>query len=371
MSFRILHQSGKSRARVGELTTNHGVIETPFFMPIATAGAVKTIGSEDLEALGASVILGNTYHLMLRPGTDIVSDAGGLHSFMNWHRPILTDSGGYQVFSLSKMRNLTEDGVTFRSEPDGTEHFLSPEHSMEVQHSLGSDIVMALDECTEYPVSEERARESMELTRRWAERSKKHYLTIGGRGLLFGITQGSTYPALREVSARELVKIGFDGYAIGGLSIDEPREETYALVELQEKIFPSEKPRYFMGAGKPEELVEYVRRGMDMFDCVLPTRNARHGLLYIAKPPWDHSREWSAGDFYETVHITNERYKTDFAPIDDRCGCQTCGRYSRAYLRHLFATGELLAQRLATLHNVFFYLDLMHRIRATILRNAL
>ncbi|MBI4281168.1 tRNA guanosine(34) transglycosylase Tgt, partial [Candidatus Uhrbacteria bacterium] len=278
--FKILHSSSGSAARTGELQTNHGVLSTPFFMPIATRGAVKLLGSEDLEELGASVLLSNTYHLMLRPGTEVIKALGGLHSFMRWNHPILTDSGGYQVFSLTAWRRLTEEGVWFRSPNGGAEHFLSPERSMEIQHLLGSDMVMVFDECTEYPVSGERAQESMELTTRWAKRSKEAYQGMGGRGLLFGIAQGSSFPELRKRSAEELREIGFDGYAIGGLSIGEDRQETYQLVNLLAGIFPVDRPRYFMGAGKPEEIVEYVRRGMDMFDCVLPTRDGRHGLAY-------------------------------------------------------------------------------------------
>lgn len=367
MSFTVVASSQKSNARVGKLATNHGEIETPFFMPIATQGSVKHVGTDDLEALGASILLSNTYHLMLRPGTDVLRAAGGLHGLMNWQKPILTDSGGYQVFSLADLRSMTDEGVTFRSHIDGSEQFLSPEKSMEVQHAIGSDMVMTLDECTTYPVAEEPARTSLELTLRWAERSKAHYAAIGGRGLLFGIQQGSTYAHLREESARRLVEIDFDGYAVGGLSIGEPREETYKLVDVFDAIVPRTSPRYFMGAGKPEEIVEYVRRGIDMFDCVMPTRNARHGLLYVwKKDQVDNSRELSTGDFYEAMHITNERFKQDFTPIDERCGCPTCRRYSRAYIRHLFTVKEPLGQRLATLHNLYFYLELMRLIRDAI-----
>lgn len=369
MSFEIIQSSSRSRARAGFLDTNHGKLETPFFMTIATRGVVKTIDTVDLENLNAPIILGNTYHLMLRPGIELVTEMGGLHQFMNWQRPILTDSGGYQVFSLAKRRELTEDGVKFHSTIDGAEHMLSPERSMEVQHALGSDIVMAFDECTEYPATEERARDSMELTGRWAARSKEHYKKIGGRGLLFGIVQGSTFETLREQSARDLIKIGFDGYAIGGLSIDEPREETYRLVSKLDQILPTAQPRYFMGAGQPQEIVEYVRRGIDMFDCVLPTRNARHGLLYrfTEKARENFAQALSEGDgWYETVHITNEQYKLDQSPLDAKCICPFCTRHSRAYLRYLFSIGEPLAQRLATLHNVSFYLELMRLIRVVI-----
>lgn len=361
MGFEIIHQSEKSRARLGKLMTNHGLIETPVFMPIATSGSVKFMGADDLEVLKASIILSNTYHLMLRPGVEILRTAGGLHGLMGWSRPILTDSGGYQVFSLTELRELTREGVRFKSHIDGSEQFLSPEKSMEVQKAIGSDIVMVLDECTTYPVNEDGARASLDLTLEWAARSKKHYRAISESGLVFGIQQGSTYSSLREESARRLVELGFDGYAVGGLSIGEPREETYKLVEQFADIVPADAPRYFMGAGKPEELVEYVRRGMDMFDCVLPTRNARHGLLYI----WNEGRVTGDG-WYETMHITNEKYKADFAPPDPSCRCSTCSRYSRAYLRHLFSVSEPLGQRLATIHNLAFYLELMNRIRSAI-----
>ncbi len=374
MSFNVEISSGKSRARVGGLATNHGVIETPFFMPIATQGSVKHVGTDDLETLGASILLSNTYHLMLRPGVELLRAAGGLHGLMNWSRPILTDSGGYQVFSLADLRKMNDEGVTFRSHIDGSEQFLSPEKSMEVQSAIGSDIVMTLDECTPYPVSEEGAQNSLEMTLRWAERSKKHYAAIGGRGLLFGIQQGSTYANLRDESARRLVEIGFDGYAVGGLSIGEPREETYALVEKFDTLVPRTSPRYFMGAGKPEEIVEYVKRGIDMFDCVMPTRNARHGLLYCFTDRNNlsaNSHELADKDWYETMHITNERFKQDFSPIDAACGCPTCRRYSRAYLRHLFSVNEPLGQRLATLHNLYFYLELMRRIRESVRAGSL
>lgn len=369
MSFEIVQSSTQSRARTGLLDTNHGKLETPFFMTIATRGVVKTIDVDDLLGLGAPIILGNTYHLMLRPGTDLIIEVGGLHKFMNWPKPILTDSGGYQVFSLAKRRELSEEGVKFQSTIDGAEHLLSPERSMEVQHALGSDIVMAFDECTEYPATEERARDSMELTSRWAARSKKHYQKIGGKSLLFGIVQGSTFESLREQSAKNLVEIGFDGYAIGGLSIDEPRAETYRLVAALDKILPLNRPRYFMGAGQPQEIVEYVRRGVDMFDCVLPTRNARHGLLYrfTEASRANFSEAVAKGDdWYEVVHVTNEKFKQDTSSFDEHCGCSFCTRHSRAYLRYLFSIQEPLAARLATLHNVYFYLELMRLIRQAI-----
>ncbi|MBI4133531.1 tRNA guanosine(34) transglycosylase Tgt [Candidatus Uhrbacteria bacterium] len=372
MSFTVVQKSKQSRSRFGTLRTNHGLLDTPLFMPIATQGAVKGVGSEDMEALGASIVLANTYHLMLRPGTSVVRAAGGLHTFMNWHHPILTDSGGYQVFSLTKMRTVTEEGVTFRSPIDGAAHVLTPERSMEVQHILGSDMVMALDECTEYPVSLQRAQSSMELTTRWAARSKERHDKLGNHNLLFGIVQGSTYEHLRTQSAADLLTIGFDGYAIGGVSVGEPWHEKAAVLEWVEPLLPHDRPRYLMGVGQPEEVVAAVSRGIDMFDCVLPTRNARHGLLYVAKEHMYVSPDWHKGEFYETMRIENEAFKTDFLPIDPRCNCPTCrGRYSRAYLRHLFVINESLGQRLATLHNLFFYLDLMRRLREAIRAGSL
>lgn len=370
MNFVEVQKSEKSRARVGMLATNHGVVDTPFFMPIATQGAVKTIGSEDVEIMGAQIILSNTYHMMLRPGEEIVAAAGGLHGFMNWPSAILTDSGGYQVFSLGGMREVIEQGVVFQSHIDGSRHELTPERSMEVQHALGSDIAMVLDEVVSYPVPEEIARAAMERTTRWARRSKEHYKKIGGHGLLFGIQQGSTFPELRKESIEQLLEIGFDGYAVGGLSFEEPREESYAMVAAFDKLVPREAPRYFMGGGRPEEIVEYVRRGIDMFDCVMPTRNARHGLLYrfcSRELSFTHSTECvNESGWYETMHITNEKFKQDFGSIDAQCGCLACKRYSRAYIRHLFSVDEPLGPRLATLHNVYFYLELMRLIRDNI-----
>lgn len=278
---------------------------------------------------------------------------------MNWPGAILTDSGGYQVFSLGGISKLTEEGVTFKSHFDGSKHLLTPEKSMEVQHLLGSDIVMVLDECPPYPVLEEIARASLELTGRWARRSKEHYQKIGGRGLLFGIQQGSTFPELRKKSSEDLLEIGFDGYAVGGLSFEEPRKESYALVETFCQTIPIDRARYFMGGGRPEEIVEYVRRGIDMFDCVLPTRNARHGQIYR----FTNRAQIGLDSFYETIQITNERFKADFTPLDEHCGCLTCRRYTRAYLRHLFMVSEPLGPRLATLHNVYFYLELMRLIQ--------
>ncbi|MDD4995571.1 MAG: tRNA guanosine(34) transglycosylase Tgt [Patescibacteria group bacterium] len=360
--FRLIKQTGL--ARVGEIETAHGVVHTPFFMPIATKGAVKTVSTRDLDALGAEILLSNTFHMMLRPGEALIKQAGGLHGFMNWNKPILTDSGGYQVFSLAKMRKLTDDGVEFQSPIDGDKHFLTPERSIQIQLDLGSDIVMALDECTPYPCEKEYAERSLELTIAWAKRCKKYFddnktAAINPDAKLFGIVQGSTYPDLRKKSLEQIIEIGFDGYAVGGFSVGEPREKTYEILAELMKLMPEDKPRYFMGAGQPEEIVQYVNLGFDMFDCVLPTRNARHGTLYVRL------NDSLEGNFYEQVDITNESHKSDFSPLDAGCECETCQNYTRAYLRHLFMIQEPLGQRLATLHNLKFYLDLMKLLQSS------
>jgi queuine tRNA-ribosyltransferase len=358
MSFNLSEKSKKSNARRGTLVTPHGAVETPCFMPIATRGAVKTISSEDLESLGASIILSNTYHLYLRPGEDVLRSAGGLHKFMSWHRPLLTDSGGYQVFSLAKMRKITEDGAVFASHIDGSRHLLTPERSMEIQQTIGSDIIMVLDECTPANSTAEYLRDSVSRTTRWAERSKIAFekgreASFNPGAKLFGIVQGGTDSEMRKRHANELINIGFDGYAIGGLSVGEPFPDACRTVEVVDQVLPTDKPRYFMGGAKPEEIVSYVSCGIDMFDCVLPTRNARHGLLYR----FVHD-DLSRPDFYEHVHITNEKWKIDFSPISPEFP-----RISYAYLRHLFTIEEMLACRLATLINLRFYLELMTRIR--------
>jgi len=353
----------QNNLRKTEFKTAHGVIKTPFFMPIATKGAVKTISTKDVEKLSAQILLSNTYHLMLRPGEDLIGEAGGLHKFMNWDKPILTDSGGYQVFSLSKMRKLTDEGVEFQSPIDGARHMLTPERSIEIQLALGSDIIMVLDECTPYPCEKEYAEKSLELTTAWAARCKKYFnenkeKSVNPGAKLFGIVQGSVYPDLRKKSLEQLLEIGFDGYAVGGFSVGEPREKTYKILKELMPLMPEDKPRYFMGAGQPEEIVEYTKLGFDMFDCVLPTRNARHGTLYVWKN--DNLKK----DFYKKIIITNEKFKVDFTPIDPKCECEACKNYTRAYLRHLFMVDEPLAHRLATLHNLKFYLNLMKNIRA-------
>lgn len=358
--FKLNKQNNGIRA--GELKTAHGAIQTPFFMPIATKGAVKTISTRDLRELGAQILLSNTYHLMLRPGEELVKEAGGLHKFMNWDKPILTDSGGYQVFSLGKMRKISSKGAEFQSPIDGAKHLLTPERAIQIQLDLGSDIVMVLDECAPYPCDREYAEKSLDLTTDWALRCKKYFnenisKSINPGAKLFGIVQGSTYLDLREKSLEQLLDIGFDGYAMGGFSVGEPRQQTYEILKEIIPLMPADKPRYFMGGGKPEEIVQYVKLGFDMFDCVIPTRNARHGTIYVYKG------DNLEADFYEKIVITNEEFKSDFTPLDVNCACPSCQDYSKAYLRHLFMCDELLGQRLATLHNIKFYLDLMAKIR--------
>ncbi|MEA2098445.1 MAG: tRNA guanosine(34) transglycosylase Tgt [Patescibacteria group bacterium] len=379
MSFKVIKKSKNSSARAGEIKTKHGIIKTPCFMPIATCGSVKSLDSIEMKKIGAQIILGNTYHLYLRPSDKLVKKLGGLHKFMNWEQPILTDSGGYQVFSLAKMRKITEYGAEFKSHIDGSSHLLTPERSIEIQQNLGSDIIMVLDECAPYPATKKYIKKSLELTTRWAERCKiesKKLKIKSKKSLLFGIVQGGTYKDLREESAKQLLKIGFDGYAIGGVSVGEPSEKMFQAVDWTVPFLPEDKPRYLMGVGKPEEIVGAVARGIDMFDCVIPTRNARHGTLYKFKA---YPREASGSksqklkitekqnkDFYEILHITNKKFKFDKKPLDKNCGCFTCQNYSRAYLRHLFVSGELLALRLASIHNIYFYLEMMKRIRGSV-----
>ena len=369
--FETLKTNGK--ARRGRLALPHGTVETPIFMPIATKGAVKTLSSSDVEKLGAQIILSNTYHLLLRPGLHGLQVLHGLHRLMNWSKPILTDSGGYQVFSLSKLNKTTEDGVTFQSHIDGSRLTMTPESSMEMQSVIGSDIRMQFDDVAEGGATRERHEEAMERSLRWAKRCKEYKNPSPNpkpqTPKLFGIIQGGTHEDLRERSLQGLVDIGFDGYAIGGLSVGEPREESYRIVEFLSDKMPADKPRYFMGGGMPEEIVHYVRNGVDMFDCVLPTRNARHGTLFVWNTDpekWNPIEGEERDDFYEQVHITNEKFAFDESPIDPYCDCETCRTTSRAYLRHLFQVGEILALRLATIHNVRFYLRMMEQIRKTI-----
>ena len=336
-------------ARRGRLEFGRGIVDTPAFMPVGTNGTVKAVTPEELAETGAQIVLGNTFHLMQRPGTRIIEAHGDLHGFMHWERPILTDSGGFQVWSLARRRKLTEEGVRFRSTVDGSPVFLSPEISMDVQRSLGADVVMVFDECTPYPASETEARVSMELSLRWARRSREAH--GNSPAALFGIVQGGMYPDLRGASLAGLTDIGFDGYAIGGLSVGETEEERLAVLEILGPELPAAAPRYLMGVGKPADIVEAVRRGVDMFDCVMPTRNARNGHLFTR---------------YGDVKIRNARYRDDARPLDPDCACYTCRHYSRAYLRHLEKCGEMLGSRLNTIHNLHYYQELMAGLRAAI-----
>ena len=378
--------------RVGNLHTQNGVIHTPFFMPIATKGAVKNISPEDLRDLGAEIVLGNTYHLWLRPGDELIAKAGGLHRFMNWDGPILTDSGGYQVFSLgarakekygSSGVKLSEKGVKFIDPLNGNRHFMTPEKSIDIQLNLGSDMIMVLDECPPYPCSHEKARKSMELTLRWAKRGVEHFQermksfegSEKGRPLLFCIVQGSVYEDLRKECAKRLIEIGisakggpdsgWDGYAIGGVAVGEPRKHLYEILQWVTPLLPEDKPRYLMGLGKPEELVRAVQAGMDMFDCVIPTREGRHGRLFRWKDGvnFQISNYKKDESFYETINISNEKFKEDFTSIDPQCDCYTCRNFTKAYLNHLLRTNEPFFLKLATVHNLNFYLRLMNLLK--------
>ncbi len=341
-------------ARRGRLVFERGTVETPAFMPVGTYGTVKAMTPEELSESGAQIILGNTFHLMLRPGTEIIRKHGDLHDFMHWQGPILTDSGGFQVWSLGKLRKISEKGVSFRSPVDGSKVFMGPEESMQVQRELGADIVMIFDECTPYPAEEKAVRESMELSLRWAKRSKQAH--GDNPAALFGIVQGGMYPDLREISLQGLTEIGFDGYAIGGLSVGEPKEEMIKVLDHLKSRMPDNKPRCLMGVGTPEDIVEAVRRGVDMFDCVMPTRNARNGFLFTRKG---------------MVRIRNARYREDTRPVDEECDCYTFRNYSRAYLRHLDKTGEILGSRLNTIHNLHYYQYLMAGLRHAIANHEL
>jgi queuine tRNA-ribosyltransferase len=343
-------------ARRGRLTTPHGAIETPVFLPVGTAATVKGLTQEALEELGAEIILANTYHLYLRPGHELIRKLGGLHRFMSWRRAILTDSGGFQVFSLSELRKVTDDGVRFRSHLDGSEHLLTPEKAAEIQLALGSDIAMVLDECIETPAPRDAAESAVKRTTQWARRARAHFLECASRsGELaqwqFGIVQGATFADLRHESARQLLELDFPGYAVGGLAVGEPHTITCEMTGEATSLLPKDRPRYLMGVGRPEQLADYVALGIDLMDCVLPTRAARHACLYTSEG---------------RVLIKNARYSQDQRPIDPACSCSVCGRYTRAYLRHLFAAGEITAAILATHHNVHFYLDIMRQIREAI-----
>ncbi len=352
MQFQVTHQD--QQARRGQLQFKRGLIETPAFMPVGTYGTVKAMTPEELTSLGAQIILGNTFHLMLRPGPEVIVAHGGLHEFIHWSGPILTDSGGFQVFSLCDLRQLSEEGVTFQSPIDGSMIQLTPERSIEMQHVLDSDIIMVFDECTPYPASITQACLSMELSLRWAERCKQAH---GDHlGALFGIVQGGMYPDLRKASLDGLVRLGFDGYAIGGLSVGEPKEMMFDVLDYLMPQMPVDKPRYLMGVGKPEDLVEGVRRGIDLFDCVMPTRNARNGHLFSTEG---------------VVRIRNSQYRNDREPLDPNCTCYTCRHYSRAYLHHLFRCQEILSARLNTIHNLHYYLKLMEHLRRAIEQGTL
>jgi len=352
--FEVLASDAASRARRGRLRTRRGVIETPIFMPVGTQGTVKAVSPRELRELEAQIILGNTYHLFVRPGLEVIRKMGGLHKFTGWDGPILTDSGGFQVFSLAKLRRITEEGAHFQNHLDGTPCFIGPETSMEIQHALGSDIVMAFDECPPHPCTHEQAAKSLELTLRWERRSIDWWAgrnDPGERPLLFGIVQGSSYADLREKSARELVGMGWDGYAVGGVSVGEPEPEMMAAVEYAVPHLPQDRPRYAMGLGTPPQMVEMVARGIDMFDCVLPTRIARNGTAFTETG---------------TINLKNACFTLDAAPIEAGCDCYACANFSRAYLRHLVKAEEILGLRLITLHNLHFYLGLMRRVRAAL-----
>jgi queuine tRNA-ribosyltransferase len=390
LRFEVIARDPNSRARAGLLYTPHGVVETPTFMPVGTAGSVKAIAQEQLEQIGVEMLLANTYHLYLRPGHETIRALGGLHRFMSWPHPILTDSGGFQVMSLKGLGRVTEDGVWFHSHLDGSSHFLSPEKAVGIQLALGADIMMILDECVEYPASYETTKRAMQLTSRWARRAKDCYLEqaeriadrrlaiadcqidetrnlkletrqagqssiVNRQSSIFGIVQGGLDATLRQESAEEMVEIGFAGYALGGLSVGEPKSETYDVVESTAELLPQDRPRYLMGVGTPEDLVECVARGIDMMDCVMPTRNARNGTVFTSEGK---------------VVVKNARYARDEGPLDAACGCSVCRRYSRAYLRHLFNAGEMLGATLATHHNLYFYLDTMRKIRHAIRSGA-
>lgn len=375
MSWQRQQEIGKKR--IGTLATKSGVTPTPVFMPIATKGAVKHLLPQEVKALGATVILGNTYHLWLRPGDELVAKAGGLHKMMDWDGSILTDSGGFQVFSLGARAaerfgvngvKMTEEGVEFADPTNGNRYFLSPEISIDIQLNLGSDIIMVLDECPPYPCTREYAKSSLERTTRWAKRALDHFEKRmaedtekyqGARPLLFAIVQGSVYEDLRQQSAKELTALPFDGFAIGGVAVGEPRETLADVLAWTIPHLPEDKPRYLMGLGRPEEIVRAVEAGVDMFDCVIPTREGRHGRLFT----WKADALDVAGEFYETINIQNEKFREDFSKVDERCDCPLCTKYTRAYLRHLFVTGEPLAGRLASLHNLRFYLRMMEKLR--------
>jgi len=355
VTYELLHVCRQTGARLGRVHTPHGSFDTPAFMPVGTQATVKGMSPEELKEIGAGIILSNTYHLYLRPGHELIGRAGGLHKFMNWDRPILTDSGGFQVFSLADLRDITEEGVTFKSHIDGSRHFLSPEKSIEIQNALGSDIIMAFDECAPYPCEYDYAKKSMEMTTRWAERCKKAHKNTDKQAL-FGIVQGSVYADLRQESAKQLTELDFPGYAIGGLSVGEPGEVMMDVLEKTVPFLPENKPRYLMGVGSPDYLIDGSIRGIDMFDCVLPTRIGRNGTVFT-----------SGG----RIIVRDAKYAEDFSPIDPECDCYVCRNFTRAYIRHLFKAGEMLGLRLATWHNLHFLLKLMENVRDAIRNDRL
>ena len=353
MKFELINTNDK--ARLGKLTFDRGEVNTPAFMPVGTYGAVKAMTVEEVRGLGAEIILGNTFHLSITPSTEVIEAHGDLHDFMNWQGPILTDSGGFQVFSLGKMRKITEEGVAFRSPKDGSSIFMGPEESMQIQHKLGSDIVMIFDDCTAYPAEKNVVDQSMQLSLRWAKRSLIEHKRLNNKNALFGIVQGGMHRELRIHSAESLIEMDFNGYAIGGLSVGEPKEEMMEVLSYLPDHMPQDKPRYLMGVGTPLDLVEGVASGVDMFDCVMPSRNARNGYLFTSEG---------------VVKIRNAKYKKDTGPLDPNCGCSTCSNYSRSYLHHLQKTNEILGSRLNTLHNLFYYQELMQSMRSAIQTNT-
>jgi queuine tRNA-ribosyltransferase len=358
LEFTLEHTDSRSKARAGTLKTAHGLVDTPVFMPVGTQGTVKSVSPHELIESGVGMILGNTYHLYLRPGDKLIRKAGGLNAFMGWPLPILTDSGGYQVFSLAELRKLSDDGVRFQSHIDGSFHWFTPETVVDIQRNIGSDVMMVLDECTPYPCTEAVAAKAAHRTLDWAERSIRRFneteTEAFTRQSLFGIVQGSTYQDLRRFSAESLVGLGFEGYAIGGLAVGEPKAVLREMTALCAELLPSDKPRYLMGVGKPEDIIEAVESGVDMFDCVIPTRNARNGTVYTRRGK---------------LIVKNQAYGDDFQPIETACTCYACRHFSRAYLRHLFQAGEILGPRLTTIHNVHFYMELLRDVRKAVLEN--
>ena len=359
--FTIIHKDKSSKARLGKLKTAHGEINTPIFMPVGTQGTVKAMSNNELLECGAEIILGNAYHLNLRPGLDIIKKARGLHKFMGWHRPILTDSGGYQVFSLAKLRKLSEEGVEFSSHIDGSKHFITPEKAIEIQEVLGSDIMMTFDECVHYPAARDYVEQSLSLTTKWARRSKEYLrktkdeIRTTRGGLLFGIVQGGTYLDLRKRAVEQLLEIGFDGYAIGGVSVGEPNDLIHEVSTYTAALLPEDKARYLMGLGTPPDMLKAISNGIDMFDCVVPTRNGRNGQAFT----------WNG-----ELQLRNSSYKEDYTPIDENCACMACRLHTRAYIRHLFNVGEILGLRLVSLHNIHFYVKLLEKSRQAIKENC-